>query len=74
MNCPKCKTKTKVTDSATDGKYVYRRRLCPECGFRFFSLEAADERARYYLWQLRGGIRQKEQRRAQKAKRKGRRR
>ena len=73
MNCPKCKTPTRVINTASDGKYVFRQRVCKECGYRFYSLEAADDRARYYLWKLRSGKRTKAQK-ATKANRKGRRR
>ena len=39
MLCPECKNRSKVTDSRTDGKTVYRRRKCEHCGHIFFTAE-----------------------------------
>lgn len=39
MNCPKCKSRSKVKESATDGKTVFRKRICVNCGNVFFSTE-----------------------------------
>lgn len=41
MTCPKCGSKTAVTDCVdnhSDNEY-YRRRKCKDCGYRFYTLE-----------------------------------
>ena len=46
MRCPSCRTEdTKVVDSraADDGAAIRRRRLCPECAFRFTTYERMEE-------------------------------
>jgi transcriptional repressor NrdR len=48
MRCPSCRTEdTKVVDSraADDGAAIRRRRLCPECAFRFTTYERMEEAA-----------------------------
>ena len=41
MNCPICKSKTRVLDvrKKNGGSFVQRRRKCCECGFRFVTYE-----------------------------------
>lgn len=47
MVCPRCGGATVVLDSrpVQGGAALYRRRRCDECGHRFSTAEAADERA-----------------------------
>lgn len=53
MNCPKCGTKTKVVDTGTDDKRVYRRRLCPNCGHKIYTTELVAEGSKYFLSRIR---------------------
>ena len=39
MICPMCKTVTKVIDSRRTGYRTKRRRICPECGHDFWTIE-----------------------------------
>ena len=41
MNCPKCKSSTKVIDSRENynGKEIRRRRQCESCGYKFTTYE-----------------------------------
>lgn len=41
MNCPKCKCKTRIIDKLYDreSNFVFRKRECLVCGFKFLSLE-----------------------------------
>lgn len=39
MNCPKCKANALVKDSRPGQGYVYRRRRCESCDFRFSTVE-----------------------------------
>lgn len=53
MNCPKCGLKSRVVDSRSVGKFVYRKRICTNCNFKFFtkeelSSEASIELSRYH--------------------------
>ena len=43
MICPKCKSKTKVTDSRVVDEMVFRKRVCIECSFRFTTEEMTIE-------------------------------
>lgn len=45
MKCPKCDGKTKVTDTVPNEAEheIYRRRLCLECGHKFYSVEFETE-------------------------------
>ena len=39
MDCPKCQNRTGVYNGfCNEGKYI-RRRRCPECGFKFITVE-----------------------------------
>jgi transcriptional regulator NrdR family protein len=40
MLCPKCKIKTTVIDSRSDGEIVARRRVCKKCGYKVHTLES----------------------------------
>ena len=52
MNCPKCNCKTSVQDSRKVEMNVYRRRICMECGYKFFTeeTEIEDNSALRYYW------------------------
>jgi transcriptional regulator NrdR family protein len=49
VNCKQCEAATEVKDSRRfydknlDLRYVERRRLCPECGNRFVTIELTKE-------------------------------
>lgn len=45
MNCPKCDGKTRVTDTVRNmpEHETYRKRLCLECGHKFYSVEFETE-------------------------------
>lgn len=43
MICPKCSSKTKVTDSRVVDEMVFRKRMCIECGFKFTTEEMTIE-------------------------------
>ena len=45
MNCPKCDGKTRVTDTVRNmpEHETYRKRLCLECGNKFYSVEFETE-------------------------------
>ncbi len=40
MLCPKCKIKTTVVDTRSNGEIVARRRKCSKCGYAVHTLEA----------------------------------
>ena len=42
MLCPHCGSKTKVMDSRSNGKSVFRRRKCNKCGAIFFTSESVE--------------------------------
>lgn len=39
MNCPKCRSETRVVDSRMNEDSIRRRRECRECGHRFSTME-----------------------------------
>lgn len=39
MLCPKCGGATRVSNSATDERSVYRQRTCKKCGYIFYTTE-----------------------------------
>ena len=39
MTCPKCFGKVRVMDTQSDDETVYRRRVCVECGYLFYTEE-----------------------------------
>lgn len=39
MKCPACDQHSDVIDSRAAADYVYRRRRCPACGYRFTTHE-----------------------------------
>ena len=52
MNCPKCHTRTKVNYTAAPlkGMKVYRRRVCPGCGWTGFTVEKVEEESHTELY------------------------
>ena len=43
MNCPKCKAKTEVLETAKAEQNTRRRRRCTACGHRFSTVESSAE-------------------------------
>ena len=44
MRCPKCESRTRVSDSRPqDSGEVYRMRVCPKCRYRFITFERLAE-------------------------------
>ena len=39
MTCPRCGSRTRVTDTGTDGMMTYRYHLCRQCGYKFYTAE-----------------------------------
>lgn len=39
MNCPQCNSKTRVIETTSDGKHVYRSRKCVVCEYIFTTTE-----------------------------------
>ena len=41
MICPKCKSKAKTVAGAINKEHdeVYRKRVCTECGYKFYTVE-----------------------------------
>ena len=44
MRCPKCrKHKAYVTNTRHLADETYRKRICPRCGYEFYTFEAVDD-------------------------------
>ena len=54
MECPECEGKTKVRDTRSFAGAVYRKRVCKECGFSFYTeeLETTDTRLLKDMWKF----------------------
>lgn len=51
MNCPKCNSKTKVVDSRSLEEGQFRKRVCSQCGYTFFTEEyEAEDNAGLKEW------------------------
>lgn len=52
MNCPKCykRTTVKYTAAPLKGLKVYRRRVCPSCGWTGFTVEKVEEESHTELY------------------------
>lgn len=48
MQCPKCKSKTKVKDSREGNEAIYRKRICENCKYIFFTEEIEVENVHLY--------------------------
>lgn len=50
MKCPKCKGKLKVADSVhnTQENETYRRKVCLDCGFMFYTVEFPIEQTKRF--------------------------
>lgn len=48
MTCPVCGGKTKVDETCTDGEQIYRRRVCKECGYIFYTTETESTSDDFY--------------------------
>lgn len=62
MICPNCGKKTKVTDTGTMNKTIYRRRQCKSCNYVFCTEEFVpndQDKTRNALSSVRRGARNK---------------
>lgn len=64
MLCPKCNNKTGVTDISHSEKTHedYRRRVCKECGYTFYTVECEVEYDSKFDFRWRMGHRERKRR------------